>query len=163
MNYHSINELVDCYKKEIYSLYKPLKESNIILDNKNLWFIFEYYSCILLSEEYNKLYYHFNYITADYKETNNLPSKDHGFDASNLTDTIVQCKLRTKALNYGDLSTFFASNVHYCEVTNTTILKYKNMILTRNDTSTLSPNLECKKKTFIDKLYNINDISKIKE
>ena len=59
------------YKNNIYERYKNLKNSNKIeFDNNDLWKIFEYYSCIKLTEEYRKQFYEYNdmiyYITSDF-------------------------------------------------------------------------------------------------
>ncbi|MCX6645510.1 MAG: hypothetical protein NTY09_04005, partial [bacterium] len=52
------------------------------LDNNNLWKIFEYYSCIKLSEEYNKPFYEYNDIDSTFKEINKMTRDDTGIDLS---------------------------------------------------------------------------------
>ena len=42
-----------------------------------------------------------------------MSKNDTGIDACNLVDMIVQCKLRKEYLNWGDCSTFFASQNIY--------------------------------------------------
>jgi len=61
------------YLINIYERYNDLKKSHKIeFDNNDLWKIFEYYSCIKLSEEYNKPFYEYNDIDPNFKEVNNM-------------------------------------------------------------------------------------------
>ena len=99
------------YKNNIYERYKDLKNSNKKeFDNNDLWKIFEYYSCIKLTEEYGKQFYEYNDIDPNFKEVNKLSQKDTGIDCCDLENTIVQCKLREKSLTYKECATFFASS-----------------------------------------------------
>ena len=85
------------YKNNIYKRYKDLKNSNKKeFDNNDLWKIFEYYSCIKLTEEYGKQFYEYNDIDPNFKEVNKMSQKDTGIDCCDLKNTIVQCKLRKK-------------------------------------------------------------------
>jgi hypothetical protein len=67
-------------------------------DNFDLAKIFEYYSCIKLSQEYNQIFYEYSDIISEFKELHNMSKNDTYIDACidacNLVDTIVQCKLR---------------------------------------------------------------------
>jgi hypothetical protein len=74
-------------------------------------------------------------------------------------DTIVQCKLRDKSLSWGECSTFFGSNISTND-NGELITKWKKMIITRNKDSTLSDNLKCKKKLFVDKTYDKQEMIK---
>jgi hypothetical protein len=48
------------YNINIYERYLDLKNSNKVeLDNNDLWKIFEYYSCLKLSEEFKKQFYEY--------------------------------------------------------------------------------------------------------
>ena len=56
------------YLINIYERYNDLKKSNKKeFDNNDLWKIFEYYSCIKLSEEYKKIFYKYNYLFRNFK------------------------------------------------------------------------------------------------
>jgi hypothetical protein len=85
--------IVNIYNTEIYTLYKDLKSQNYQNDYHKIYKIFEYYSCILLTNENNINFYEYNDIPTDFKITNNLSILDTGIDCCDLNDTIVQCKL----------------------------------------------------------------------
>ena len=96
------------YIINIFERYTDLKQSKKEdFDNNDLWKIFEYYSCIKLSEEYKKPFYEYNDIDPNFKELNNMSRNDTGIDCSDLINTIVQCKLRGKSLRWEECSTFF--------------------------------------------------------
>jgi superfamily II DNA or RNA helicase len=122
--------------------------------------IFEYYSCIKLTEESNNPFYEYSDIDPEFKEINNMSKNDTGIDACNLIDTIVQCKLRDKSLSLKECSTFFASQNIFCEKENKAIVKWEKLIITRNKDSVLSDNLKCKNKLFVDKTYDKQDMIK---
>jgi hypothetical protein len=62
---------INNYLINIFERYSDLKKSNKQeLDNYDLCKIFEYYTCIKLSEEYNKLFYEYNDIDPTFKEQN---------------------------------------------------------------------------------------------
>ena len=104
--------IIDKYIKNIFERYTDLKNSNKQeFDNKELSTIFEYYSCIKLSEEYKKQFYQYNDIEADFKEINKMSRRDTGIDCCDKNDTIVQCKLRKYSLTWEECSTFFGSQV----------------------------------------------------
>jgi hypothetical protein len=48
------------YKIYIYEKYKDLINSGKNIDNNDLWKIFEWLSCIKLSEEYQEIFYEYN-------------------------------------------------------------------------------------------------------
>ena len=149
------------YKNNIYERYKNLKNSNKIeFDNNDLWKIFEYYSCIKLTEEYGKQFYEYNDIDPDFKEVNKMSRNDTGIDCCDLENTIVQCKLRKKSLTFSDCSTFFASSNIYSDELNESIIRWKNLIITRNSCSTLSKNLIDISKLFIDRPYSRDELIK---
>ena len=107
-------KLVNLYKIYIYEKYKELiKLDKEIFDNNDLWKIFEWYSCIKLSEEYNQTFYEYDDIDPEFKENNRMSKMDTGIDACNLIDTIVQCKLRKNTLTWTDCATFFGSQCIY--------------------------------------------------
>ena len=143
------------YLINIYERYSDLKKSNKTeFDNNDLWKIFEYYSCIKLSEEYKKIFYEYDDIDPNFKEINNMSRNDTGIDCSNLEDTIVQCKLRKYTLTWKECSTFFGSQVIYDNKLKEKIVRWKDLIITRNDDCILSHNLLDRHKLFIDKPYN---------
>jgi len=138
------------YIINIFERYKDLKNSNKEnLDNKDLSKIFEYYSCIKLSEEYKKPFYEYNDIDPNFKELNNMSRNDTGIDCSDLINTIVQCKLRGKSLRWEECSTFFGSQNIYCNELKKPIIRWENLIITRNTDCTLSDNLLVRQKLFI--------------
>jgi type I site-specific restriction endonuclease len=89
-----------------------------------------------------------------------MSKNDTGIDACNLTDTIVQCKLRDNSLSWKECSTFFGSQNIFCEKENKAIVRWAKLIITRNKNSTLSDNLKCKKKLFTDKTYDKQEMIK---
>ena len=149
------------YLINIYERYCDLKKSNKIeFDNNDLWKIFEYYSCIKLSEEYNKIFYEYDDIDPNFKEINNMSRNDTGIDCCDLENSIVQCKLRTHSLTWKECGTFFGSQNLYSNELQQAIVRWKNLIITRNDDCTLSENLleRYKFKLFIDKPYNKSEL-----
>ena len=106
------------YKTYIYNRCKLLllsKEINL-WDNRDLAKIFEYYSCIRLSEQLNRCFKEYNDICPEFKENNDLSRNDSGIDACDEIDSIVQCKLRKDHLTWNECSTFFASQNIHCKV-----------------------------------------------
>ena len=112
------------------------------LDNFQLAKIFEYYTSIKLSEIYNQNFYVYDDIDPIFKEDNRMSKRDTGIDASNLIDTIVQCKLRKNSLNLTECSTFFASQVQFSKELNEPFVRWKKMFIARNSDSVLSENLQ---------------------
>jgi len=154
-----INKLRQLYNIHIYEIYKNLKKSGkTTFDNNDLWKIFEYFSCIKLMNEYNKIFYQYDDIQPDFKEKHNLTQRDTGIDACDLVDTIVQCKLRKNELSWGDCATFFGSQNVFDEQLNRPIVKWPNLVITRNSESTLSKNLVARKKLFSDKIFTKKEI-----
>jgi hypothetical protein len=93
--------LIDRYNILINQRYTDLIRSNKQeLDNYDLSKIFEYYSCIKLTEEYRQNFYVYDDILPNFKEDNQMTRNDTGIDACNLIDTIVQSKLRSKILTW---------------------------------------------------------------
>ena len=149
------------YDIKIYEKFKDLINSGKNIeefDNNDLCKIFEYYSAIMLSIEYGINYLVYDDIDPDFKELNKMSRNDTGIDLCNLIDTIVQCKLRKGQLSWKECSTFFGSQNIYCENEKKTIVKWSNMIITRNADSVLSKNLIDRKDMFIDKVYERNSI-----
>lgn len=61
-------ERVNLYLINIFERYTDLKNSNKQeFDNNDLCKIFEYYSCIQLSQEYQRPFYEYNDIQPDFK------------------------------------------------------------------------------------------------
>jgi superfamily II DNA or RNA helicase len=142
------------YERKIYERFQGL----IIHDNTTLHKIFEYYVCIQLFIEFNKEFYEYSDINPNFKELNGMSINDTGIDCCDLLDTIVQCKLRKKYINYRNTATFFGSQVIYNKETKETEIKWKNLILARNSDSILSKNLKFKEGVYVDKLYNTSDL-----
>ena len=152
------------YKINIYERYLDLKNSNKPeFDNNDLWKIFEYYSCIKLSEEYNKPFYEYDDIDPTYKELNKMTRNDTGIDLSDLDKTIVQCKLRKNSLTWKECSTFFGSMSIFSKELNKAIIRWEKLIITRNNDCILSENLLERKDLFIDKPYLKEDLLKFCE
>ena len=148
------------YKINIYEKFLDLKQSKKDInqyDNNDLWKIFEWYSCIRLTEEFNTQFYEYDDIDPDFKEVNKMSRNDTGIDASNLTDTIVQCKLRKDTLNWKDCSTFFGSQNIFSDELNETIIRWKKLIITRNE-CTLSDNLKDRYQLFLDKIFTREEV-----
>ena len=98
------------YLINIYERYLDIKKSNKQdISNNDLWKIFEYFSCIKLTEEYNKQFYEYNDIEPNFKELNKMSRNDTGIDCCDLESIIVQCKLRKDTLTWTDCATFFGS------------------------------------------------------
>ena len=141
------------YKLLIYERYKDLLNANKNeLDNYDLSKIFEYYSCIKLSEEYNKPFYEYNDIDSTFKEINNMTKNDTGIDLCDLKESIVQCKLRKYSLTWKECGTFFGSQTMFDDNLNKTVVKWEKLIITRNECK-LCENLVFKSKLFIDRIY----------
>jgi len=146
------------YKIYIYEKYKDLINSGKNIDNNDLWKIFEWLSCIKLTEEYQEIFYEYNDIDPTFKEENKMSKNDTGIDACNLIDTIVQCKLRKDTLTWKDCSTFFGSQNIFDKNLKKTIVKWEKLIITRNSECKLSENLLERSDMFIDKTYSTEEI-----
>jgi superfamily II DNA or RNA helicase len=162
MENYPIEKVILIYNKHIYDRYKSLIDSgktNEILTNNDLAKIFEYYSCIMLMNEYKEKFYEYDDINPDFKELHQMSRTDTGIDACNLTDTIVQCKLRQSNtnLNWKECATFFGSNV-YTNEDDILSIRWKKMIITRNSDCNLSKHFDCRKKSFKDKTYDRNEM-----
>jgi DNA repair protein RadD len=153
MDYNN-NYIINIFER-YNDLLKSKKES---FDNNDLCKIFEYYSCIKLTEEYKKQFYEYNDIDPTFKEVNKMSRNDTGIDCSDLDNTIVQCKLRKNTLTWKECSTFFGSQVIFSSELKKPIVRWDNLIITRNDDCTLSDNLLERKELFIDKPYNKNEL-----
>jgi len=159
MNNKALMEDYNKYIINIFERYTDLKKSNKLeFDNNDLWKIFEYYSCIKLSEEYNKQFYEYDDIDPTFKEVNKMSRNDTGIDCSDLDNTIVQCKLRKNTLTWKECSTFFGSQVIFNSELKKPIVRWDNLIITRNNDCILSENLLERKELFIDKPYNKNEL-----
>jgi superfamily II DNA or RNA helicase len=152
------------YIINIYERYLDLKNSNKPeLDNNDLWKIFEYYSCLKLSEEYKKPFYEYDDIDPTFKELNKMSRNDTGIDLSDLDKTIVQCKLRKNTLTWKECSTFFGSQVIFDKEHNKAVVRWDNLIITRNNDCILSENLLERKDLFIDRPYIKQELIKFCE
>jgi len=142
------------YLINIFERYTDLKKSKKEqFDNNDLWKIFEYYSCIRLSEEYMKPFYEYDDIDPSFKELNKMSRNDTGIDCSDLVDTIVQCKLRKNTLTWKDCSTFFGSQNIFSTELKKPVVRWEHLIITRNKDCRLSENLLERKELFIDKPF----------
>jgi superfamily II DNA or RNA helicase len=148
------------YRYKIYNLYKDLTDEDKLNFKSKINKVFEYYSCIKLTNEYNTPYYEYLDIPSTFKEQNNLSILDTGIDCSNLTDSIVQCKLRKEILSWKDCATFIAHKTSFNEETQEEYIRWKKCIITRNSNSELSKNLKYHKFRFIDKLYDLDELYK---
>ena len=152
-------EYYNKYIINIFERYTDLKQSKKEdFDNNDLWKIFEYYSCIKLSEEYKNTFYEYDDIDPNFKELNKMSRNDTGIDCSDLLNTIVQCKLRKNTLNWKECSTFFGSQVIFSNELKKPIVRWENLIITRNNDCTLSENLLERNELFIDKQYDKNEL-----
>lgn len=132
------------YEYYIYKRYSELKASGKEIDNFDLCKIFEWYTCLKLSEERGVDFYEYNDIDATFKEDNHMSRNDTGIDACNLIDTVVQCKLRKERLSFQECATFFASQVMHDHELQKPKIRWDNMIIARNDDCKLSRVLEQK-------------------
>jgi len=146
------------YKIYIYEKYIELKNSEKILDNYDLAKIFEWFSCIYLYQQYKKPFYEYSDIDPTFKEINNMTKNDTGIDCCDMIDTIVQCKLRKDTLDWKECGTFFGSQNIYSEELNKIIVRWNNLIITRNEECKLSKNLLEKSKLFTDIAFPRKDI-----
>ena len=142
-----MSDNIKLYNRYIYDRSFDLIRSKPIhkWDNYDISKIFEYFTCIRLTERNSKQFYEYDDIHPSFKEVNRMSRQDTGIDASDLDKTIVQCKLRTNNLSFKECSTFFASqNITYKE-TKKTIIRWENLIISRNSESKLSENLQFNK------------------
>jgi superfamily II DNA/RNA helicase len=157
------NLLIQRYNIYIFERIQDLINSGKKIDDfdykSDLHKIFEYYSCIKLTQEYNVPFYEYSDINPSFKEEKNMSKNDTGIDACNLIDTIVQCKLRQKSLTWKECSTFFGS-LMYRDESGIFKPRWNELIITRNQESKLSDNLneKLKFKLFIDKTYPRTEI-----
>ena len=107
--------MIDLYNIYIYEKYKEIKDSGKTIDNNDLWKIFEWFSCIKLTEKHKRTFYEYSDIDPTFKEDNQMSQNDTGIDCCDLVDTIVQCKLRKDTLTFRDCSTFLASQTIFSE------------------------------------------------
>jgi hypothetical protein len=156
----SILKLYDKYIYDIYSSFK--RAGKVEFNNNDLCKIFEYYTCIKLSElPGNEKYpfYLYDDIDPDFKEQHNMSYSDTGIDCCNLVDTIVQCKLRKNNLTWRECSTFFGSNIDTISTDDTElVIKWPKMIISRNAESTLSHALSQKASLFQDVLFSKEEL-----
>jgi len=140
-------KLIKLYNHYIYERSSDLIRSKPISewDYYDLSKIFEYYTCIHLSEQTGKPFYEYDDINPSFKEDNRMSKQDTGIDASDLDKSIVQCKLRTNNLSLKECCTFFASQIIMCKETKKPIIRWENMILSRNSESKLSEHLQFSK------------------
>ncbi len=158
-----IQNIKQYYDEKIYWKYFDLKNSGKLpknYDNYDLSKIFEYYSCIKITEEFNKNMYAWDDVSPDFKELNNLSQADSGIDGCDLTDTIMQNKLRKSSLTWGEVATFFGSQNTFDDNLDKTIVKFQKMVITRNKGSKLSKNLLGKSKMFTDREYDMEEMAK---
>ena len=153
--------ITEIYEHKIYERYNDLKLSGKeFFDNTDLCKIFEYYTCIKLTKELNQPFYEYNDIDANFKELHQMSKNDTGIDCCNLIDTIVQCKLRKNSLTWSEVSTFFGSNLSFCDEQKKLMVAWPNLIISRNADSSLSQNLKVKSNLFTDKIYDKIEIVK---
>ena len=79
-----MDELIRRYNKCIYDeLNKYINSGKEIedFDNNDLAKIYEYYSCIKLSQEYKQVFYEYSEIDPEFKELHGMTKNDSGIDA----------------------------------------------------------------------------------
>lgn len=139
----------------MYEAYKRLKNFGKEIDNHSLSKIFEWYTCIKLTEKQKDQFYHYDDIEPHFKEENMMTINDTGIDVCNKKNTIVQCKLRSKYLTFKECATFLASqNIHDCTI-HKTIIHWEKLVIARNEDCKLSKNLLYKRGLFIDETFCI--------
>jgi superfamily II DNA or RNA helicase len=108
--------------------------------------------------KHNRPFYVYEDVDIDFKEQNNLSRNDTGIDIIDMESTIVQCKLRSNTICLNDIATFLASQNVFDENINETVIRWKKLILARNDDSKLSRNVMVKYKLFDDEQYKMQDM-----
>lgn len=106
-------------------------------------------------EEFKTPYFEYDDIDPHFREYNKMTRADTSIDCSDLISTIVQCKLRKNVM---ECSTFFASQNIYNKELNKTIVRWNNLIITRNSDCMLSRNLLEKNELFIDRSYDKQEL-----
>jgi superfamily II DNA or RNA helicase len=151
-------DICNYYSIKIYEKWSEIK--NIYTsnpDNKLISKIFEWYVCVNLTDQYKKIFYEYTDIDPDFREENKMSQTDTGIDCCDLDSTIVQCKLRSNNLNWGELGTFFGSQVIWSNQSKEKIIRWKNLIIARNSNSKLSYNLANKLDLFEDKTFCLDE------
>jgi superfamily II DNA or RNA helicase len=154
-------DIINQYQIYIYERYLDLiavGKTAETITNDDLWKIFEYFTCIKLTDELKTPIYEYNDIPPEFKEENQLSRNDTGIDCCDLNETIVQCKLRAHYVNLRDCATFLAKQVIFCEKTQRKIIRWPNLILARSKEAKLSDNLRHEAKLFTDKPYSREEI-----
>lgn len=145
------------YDLRIAQKYNALKQSGKqIFDNHDLAKIFEWFSCIKISNVNKRQFYAYEDMDPSYKEDNQLSQSDTGIDLCDMCDTIVQCKLREKYLGWKECSTFFGSQNIY--ENDKIVIRWPNLIISRNSESIMSQNLLSRQKMFIDITFETRQI-----
>src|SRR5437868_5890087 len=144
--------LIRIYNTKMAERYLDLKNSGNPLDHYNLSKLFEYYTCIQLMHEHQRPFFEYNDIDPTFKEINQMSKQDTGIDCCDTIDTIVQCKLRKDTLTWTDCGTFLASQNIFDEQQQETVVRWKKMILARNECH-LSKHLDFHKKRYQDKVF----------
>jgi len=116
----------------------------------DLALIFEYYSCLVMTEQCGHPFFHFEDIAPSDKELNGMTQRDTGIDFSDLQQTIGQCKLRQKKLTWKECGTFFGSQNIFDTQTQSAILRWKKLVIVRNDSCSLSTHLQHRLPLFKD-------------
>ena len=171
-------DITNYYKIKIYEKWNELKDLYTVKpDNKLISKLFEWYVCVCLSTNTNNIdqsnqnnlskvklnpkpFYEYSDIDPDFREENKMSQTDTGIDCCDLDSTIVQCKLRSGNLCWGEVGTFFGSQVIWNEEIKEKIIRWKNLIIARNTNSKLSYNLSNKKDLFEDKTYCLDEFVK---
>src|SRR5437868_2956601 len=144
--------LIRIYNTKMAERYLDLKNSGNPLDHYNLSKLFEYYTCIQLMHEHQRPFFEYNDTDPTFKEINQMSKQDTGIDCCDTIDTIVQCKLRKDTLTWTDCGTFLASQNIFDEQQQETVVRWKKMILARNECH-LSKHLDFHKKRYQDKVF----------
>lgn len=143
--------LITRYNFKIYKKVTDLLNSGKNIDDFDLKYdlgqIFKWFTCIKLTEDYNRPFYEYNDIPPDYKEKNHM-NKYCEIDACDLIDTIVHCKFKEKTLAFVDCTAFLTSSMYKNE-SNEFAFFWNKFIIARNKESKL---YHCIKKKINDNL-----------
>ena len=150
------------YIDKIYNRYYDLviraERSRDELSFYDLALIFEYYSCLLMTEECGHPFFHFEDIAPLDKEMNGMTQRDTGIDFSDLQQTIGQCKLRQKRLTWKECGTFFGSQNIFDAQTQSAVLRWKKLVIVRNDSCSLSTHLQHRLPLFKDMAVRLHEM-----
>jgi len=138
MNEPSFQKHLYYLNSQIYDLYSLIIQQNAEINNYSLSKIFEYWSCLQLSKQYQKPFNVYEDIDEDIKLERAMTKHDTGIDFANENlKKIGQAKLRKTRLSWREISTF-AAHLGFQYSQNPDV----QGLLTYNTGITLHPQLE---------------------